>query len=388
MQCVTLIYLPKKFLWKSAIHHLIKFPFDAEVAEIVNLFDKDVSVWLDKAEVVIVVELKDDFILDDTLNVWDGEAVVVLVVEPDVREDVRVDDIIFDTVEVCLVEDPVTVMVVNPDVLEDFKVDDVIFDRDVMSGILELLSVWYEDAVIDVEWDPVELSTNSWSWSIVSSRSSFVSRRESFKEFKALRSIVVHESTVLLSICDANNSIVDTWDKSLEIESNVVTTATNSEQDKIFITLWFKTSLIWFVTFSIEDVILSRFSILFIIWDWLMVVETEFVKVEYVELVDPGKVKDVCGCEFQLVDLNLVLLLVEVVEWEIAMGFSGDLVGKIVEECVKPTHCKYCKISKLLKILIYMIKPNQNKPVESFEENCVLVDELWIDEEPKKVIIG
>ena len=65
----------------------------------------------------------------------------MLVVEPDVREDVRVDDIIFDTVEVCLVEDPVTVMVVNPDVLEDFKVDDVIFDRDVMSGILELLSV-------------------------------------------------------------------------------------------------------------------------------------------------------------------------------------------------------------------------------------------------------
>ena len=70
------------------------------------------------------------------------------------------------------------------------------------------------------------------------------------------------------------------------------------------------------------------------------------------------------------------------------MGFSGDLVGKIVEECVKPTHCKYCKISKLLQILIYMIKPNPNKPVESFEENCVLGDELWIDEEPKKVIIG
>ena len=119
-----------------------------------------------------------------------------------------------------------------------------------------------------------------------------------------------------------------------------------------------------------------------------MVVETEFVKVEYVELVDPGKVKDVWCCEFQLVDLNLVLLLVEVVEWEIAMGFSGDLVGKIVEECVKPTHRKYCKISKLLKISIYMIKPYQNKPVESFDENCVLGDELWIEEEPKKVIIG
>ena len=85
---------------------------DAEVAEIVNLFDKDVSVLLDKAEVVIVVELKDDFILDDTLNVWDGEAVTMLVVEPDVR----VDDIIFDKVEVCLVEDAVTVMVIKPDV--------------------------------------------------------------------------------------------------------------------------------------------------------------------------------------------------------------------------------------------------------------------------------
>ena len=45
-----------------------------------------------------------------------------------------------------------------------------------------------------------------------------------------------------------------------------------------------------------------------------MVVETEFVKVEYVELIDPGKVKDVCGCELELVDLNLVLLPVEAVE--------------------------------------------------------------------------
>ena len=65
----------------------------------------------------------------------------MLVVEPDVREDVRVDDIIFDTVEVCLVEDPVTVMVVNPDVLEDFKVDDIIFDTDINSEVSETINV-------------------------------------------------------------------------------------------------------------------------------------------------------------------------------------------------------------------------------------------------------
>ena len=64
----------------------------------------------------------------------------MLVVEPDVREDVRVDDIIFDTVEVCLVEDPVTVMVVNPDVLEDFKVD-IIFDTDINSEVSETINV-------------------------------------------------------------------------------------------------------------------------------------------------------------------------------------------------------------------------------------------------------
>ena len=282
----------------------------------VTVFEVEPEVWEDFSVVDIIFDTDVNSGVSDTLNVWDWDAVTVLVVEPEVREEVSVDDITFDSDVNSGVSDTLNVwdVVDEPEVEEDVRVDDIIFDRDVMSGILELLSVWYEDAVIDVEWDPVELSTNSWSWSIVSSRSSFVSRRESFKEFKALRSIVLHESTVLLSICDANNSIVDTWDKSLEIESNVVTTATNSEQDKIFITLWFKTSLIWFVTFSIEDVILSRFSILFIIWDWLMVVETEFVKVEYVELIDPGKVKDVCGCELELVDLNLVLLPVEAVE--------------------------------------------------------------------------
>ena len=99
------------------------------------------EVWEGFSVVDIIFDTDVNSGVTDTLNVLDGEAVIVLVVEPDVREDVRVDDIIFDTVEVCLVEDAVTVMVVNPDVLEDFKVDDVIFDRDVMSGILELLSV-------------------------------------------------------------------------------------------------------------------------------------------------------------------------------------------------------------------------------------------------------
>ena len=40
----------------------------------------------------------------------------MLVVEPDVREDVMVDNIIFDKVEVCLVEDALTVMIIKPDV--------------------------------------------------------------------------------------------------------------------------------------------------------------------------------------------------------------------------------------------------------------------------------
>ena len=61
----------------------------------------------------------------------------MLVVEPDVR----VDDIIFDTVEVCLVEDAVTVMVVNPEVWEDFNVDDIIFDTDVNSEVSETINV-------------------------------------------------------------------------------------------------------------------------------------------------------------------------------------------------------------------------------------------------------
>ena len=65
----------------------------------------------------------------------------MLVVEPDVREDVRVDDIIFDTVEVCLVEDAVTVMVVKPAVWEDFAVDDIILDTDVNSGVTDALNV-------------------------------------------------------------------------------------------------------------------------------------------------------------------------------------------------------------------------------------------------------
>ena len=41
----------------------------AEVDELVNMFDKDVSVVLDKAEVVIVVKVKDECILDDTITV-------------------------------------------------------------------------------------------------------------------------------------------------------------------------------------------------------------------------------------------------------------------------------------------------------------------------------
>ena len=41
----------------------------AEVDELVNMFDRDVSVVLDKAEVVIVVKVKDECILDDTITV-------------------------------------------------------------------------------------------------------------------------------------------------------------------------------------------------------------------------------------------------------------------------------------------------------------------------------
>ena len=325
------------------------------------------EVWEDCSVVDIIFDTDVNSGASDTFNVWDGDAVTVLLVEPIVREDVRVDDIPLDVNSG--VSDTLNVwdVVVEPEVKEDVRVDDIILDADVMSGILELLPVWDGDAVIDVEWDPVELSTNSWSWSIVSSRSSFVSRRESFKELKALRSTVVHESTVLLSICDANISIVDTWDMSLDMESNVVTKATNSEQDKMFIPLWFKTSLIWFVTFSIEDVILSRFSILVIIWDWLIVVETEFV-----------------GCELELVDLKLVLLPVEVVEWEIAMGFSGDLVGLTVEECVKPTHCKYCNIFKLLCSWIFMKESYQTNLLRILKRILCLVMNFGLMKNLKK----
>ena len=74
-------------------------------------------------------------------------------------------------------------------------------------------------------------------------------------------------------------------------------------------------------------------------------------------MIAPGKVEDVFGCKLELVDLSLVLLPVEVVEGEIAIGFSGDFVGKTVEEeCVKPTHFKNCKISKLLYILLNLIE--------------------------------
>ena len=71
-------------------------------------------------------------------------------------------------------------------------------------------------------------------------------------------------------------------------------------------------------------------------------------------MIAPGKVEDVFGCKLELVDLSLVLLPVEVVEGEIAIGFSGDLVGKTVEEeCVKPTHFKNCNF----KATLHIIKP-------------------------------
>ena len=67
----------------------------------------------------------------------------MLVVEPEVREDFSVVDIIFDSDVNSGVSGTLTVLDVvdEPEVEEDVRVDDIIFDRDVMSGILELLSV-------------------------------------------------------------------------------------------------------------------------------------------------------------------------------------------------------------------------------------------------------
>ena len=164
----------------------------------------------------------------------------------------------------------------------------------------------------------------AWSISINSSRFSFVSSIETFEVLREESSVELHELTELLSISDSNDSIVDNWDMSPQIELNEVTKSTKSEQDKLLL-LSLVTSSIWFVTVSMEDVIVCSFFIFALIISLVIsVVDSNVLVVE-----SEGDEVWVVLCE---ADVDAIVLVVD--EGTLGVSEASTEGVKDVEELV------------------------------------------------------